>query len=381
MCNPSSGAEGYSFIMRSDGLIISHEDANLVGRTVVYSNIYSTKNAPAYNVTTLDGQKSIIVTTQAETLNERYNFDCCIISVLDYDYYFGTFDRVVIIVIAVSFIMLAVAVVLAVSMAHKITQPITSLSESINATAEPTKEHVSVLPEGDELKQLEYNYDRMLDRIYDLVEKNKRDMQLQRKLELDSLQMQINPHFLYNTLDAISWMAKIKKQPEIDKLVMNLAKFFRLSLHKGDKFITVDEELQIVKHYLEIDKIRFPDRVSVHYEIDESVLQYKTLKLILQPIVENCLKYAFPEGGGNLWIRAYGKDENLFFEVQDDGVGFEVPPDILSIKEEGTGGYGLVNVNERIKLQYGEDCGLTVISSDGNGVNVIVKIKNTTNEE
>ena len=162
-----------------------------------------------------------------------------------------------------------------------------------------------MLPDGDELVQLERNYDAMMDRIFELVEKNKEDMSRQRRLELESLQMQINPHFLYNTLDAISWMARIKKQPEIDRLVMNLAKFFRLFLHGGDKFVTVADEVGMVLSYLEIDKIRFPDRVTVHTEIDEDVKNLLTLKLILQPVIENSLKYAFAEKHGNQIGRAH----------------------------------------------------------------------------
>lgn len=375
MCNPASDGEGYSFIMRSDGYIISHIDADLVGKVIVYSDVYNPDAAPEYKTETLDGSKRIIVTSKPEYLNSRYGFHSCIVSVLDYKYYFGKMDTTLIIVLCVSFAMLVVSVVLAIIRARKISRPITLLSDSINATAEPTKTHNSVLREGDELVQLEKNYDDMMDRIFDLVERNKEDMQLQRKLELESLQMQINPHFLYNTLDAISWMARIKKQPEIDRLVMNLAKFFRLFLHGGDKFVRVSEEVEMVKSYLEIDAIRYPGRVTVHTEIADEVKDRSTLKLILQPIVENCLKYAFVSHNGNLYIRAYGEGEDIIFEVEDDGEGFEVPEDILNRQSTHEGGYGLKNVNERIRLQYGEGYGLTVTSQKGKGTKVIARLK------
>ncbi|MDE7439366.1 MAG: sensor histidine kinase [Clostridia bacterium] len=375
MCNPVSGSEGYSFIMRSDGYIISHIDTNLVGKVVVYSDVYNPEAAPEYKTETLDGSKRIIVTSKPELLNSRYAFHSCIVSVLDYKYYFGRMDTTLIIVLCVSFAMLVVSVVLAIIRARKISKPITLLSDSINATAEPTKNHISVLREGDELVQLEKNYDDMMDRIFDLVERNKEDMQLQRKLELESLQMQINPHFLYNTLDAISWMARIKKQPEIDRLVMNLAKFFRLFLHGGDKFVKVSEEVEMVQSYLEIDAIRYPGRVTVHTEIAEEVKDRQTLKLILQPIVENCLKYAFVTRNGNMYIRAYGEGEDIIFEVEDDGDGFEVPEDILNRPATREGGYGLKNVNERIRLQYGEGYGLEVTSEKGKGTKVKARLK------
>lgn len=375
MCNPVSGSEGYSFIMRSDGYIISHIDSSLVGKVIVYSDVYNPEAAPEYKTETLDGNKRIIVTSKSELLNSRYGFSSCIVSVLDYKYYFGKMDTTLIIVLGVSFGMLIVSVVLAVMRARKISKPITLLSESINATAEPTKIHVSVLSEGDELVQLEKNYDDMMDRIFDLVERNKEDMQLQRKLELESLQMQINPHFLYNTLDAISWMARIKKQPEIDRLVMNLAKFFRLFLHGGDKFVKVSDEVEMVKSYLEIDAIRYPGRVAVHTDIADDVKELQTLKLILQPLIENCLKYAYNTRNGNLYIRAYSKDGDLIFEVEDDGDGFDVPEDILTRPATREGGYGLKNVNERIRLQYGEGYGLTVTSEKGRGTCVRARLK------
>ncbi len=375
MCNPVSGEEGYSFIMRADGYIVSHVNGELVGKVIVYSDVYNPSAAPEYKTETLDGVKRIIVTSKPKLLNTRYAFNSCIVSVLDYKYYFGKMDTTLTIVLCVSFGMLTASVVLAIIRARKISKPITLLSESISATAEPTKNHVSVLKEGDELVQLEQNYDDMMDRIFDLVERNKEDMQLQRKLELESLQMQINPHFLYNTLDAISWMARIKKQPEIDRLVMNLAKFFRLFLHGGDKFVKVSEEVEMVKSYLEIDAVRYPGRVTVHTEIADGVKELLTLKLILQPIVENCLKYAFVTRNGNLFVRAYRENDDIIFEVEDDGDGFEVPEDILTRSATPSGGYGLKNVNERIRLQYGEGYGLTVTSEKGKGTCVKARLK------
>lgn len=374
MCNSASG-EGYSFIMGTDGYIISHFDKTLVGKSIVYSSVYNAESAPEYKIATIDGVKSIVIISKTESLNLRYRFNSYIISVLNYQYYFGGMERMVYILIGVSVGLFIVAGTLAVVRAKKISRPIRALSDNINSMEKTGEGKSSVLDSGDELKQLEKNYDAMLDRIFHLMEKSKSDMQLQRKLELDTLQMQINPHFLYNTLDAISWMAKIKKEPEIERLVMNLAKFFRLSLHKGDKFITVAEEIELVTRYLEIDKIRFPDRVKEHFEVDEEIYSCKTLKLVLQPLVENCLKYAFPEGNGNLWIRAYEKNDDLWFEVEDDGIGFEVSGDILTLKTEKDGGYGLVNVNERIKLQYGENYGLLVQSEIGKGTRIIARLK------
>ena len=376
MCNPSGGEEGYSFIMRSDGYIVSHPDSALAGMVVLYSDVYNPAGAPEYKTETLDGIKRIVVTGKTELLNSRYGFDCCIVSVLDYGYYFGDMEIMLIIVISVSVGVLAVAVVLAVHRARTISKPIKLLSDSINATAVPTGEpRPSVLESGDELIQLERNYDEMMKRIFDLVEKSREDMQLQRKLELESLQMQINPHFLYNTLDAISWMARIKKQTDIDKLVMNLAKFFRLFLHNGDRVVALSDEVEMVLSYLETYHVRYPGRVTAHTEIAADVADKQVVKLILQPIIENCVKYAFQEKNGNIYIRARAEGEDIVIEVEDDGAGFEVPDDLLTRPPKKEGGYGLKNVNERIRLQYGEGYGLSVCSQVGKGTVVTVRLK------
>lgn len=378
MCNPSSGAEGYSFIMRSDGYIVSHPDKNLTGKVIVYSDVYNPAAAPEYKKQTLDGVRTIIVTGIPQKLNTTYAFDCSIVSVLDYKYYFGYMDLILTVVMGVSAALLVVAVIISIYRAKKISEPIKLLSDSINATVDIAgASKQSVLQDGDELKQLERNYDAMMKRIYDLMEKSKDDMQRQRKLELESLQMQINPHFLYNTLDAISWMAKIKKQYEIDKLVMNLASFFRLFLHNGDLFVTVTDEVNMVQSYLEIDKIRYPGRVTVHTDIAPNVANQKVLKLILQPIIENCVKHAFAARNGNIYIEAYEDGNDIVLKVKDDGAGFDVPEDFFMTPSD-KGGYGLKNVNERIRLHYGADYGLSITSEKGKGTCVTARLKKFT---
>ncbi len=252
------------------------------------------------------------------------------------------------------------------------------MNRAINEVVETGTKSKRTAKAGDEIYQLEKNYDEMIRRIFQLMRENREEMETKRKLELDALQMQINPHFLYNTLDTVVWMAKIKKEPEIEHLVVNLARFFRLSLHKGDKFIKVEDEINILKHYLQIERIRFPDKVRVIFDVEEDMADYFVLKLVLQPIAENALKHAFPDQKGNLTIRGYADGNDIIFEVEDDGAGFNVPDDILANKRENQfaeGGYGLYNVNERIKLEYGERYGLTVTSKPGKGTKVVVRLE------
>lgn len=369
---------GYSFIAQSDGFIVSHDDKNFVGKTLIFDNLFSIKSEKSYQISLIDNVKRIIVVGIMPVLNGKYSLDCFLINVMDYDFYYKSFTEFTLILLYIAAGFLVVGIILAVIRAKKITRPVENLNATINDVIKTGKKSNKVAKEGDEIYQLEKNYDEMISRIFKLMQKNKEEMELQRTLELEALQMQINPHFLYNTLDAVVWMAKIKKEPEIENLVVNLAQFFRLSLHRGDKYITVEEELEIVKHYFQIEKIRFRDKADIVFEVDEDITKYKTLKLILQPAVENAFKYAFPETSGKITIQAYGYENDIIFKVIDNGVGFCVPEDILKLKKEkmsrGTG-YGIYNINERISLEYGQGYGLDIQSEVGEGTCVTMKIK------
>ena len=232
--------------------------------------------------------------------------------------------------------MLSISIVISIKASSSVAKPIKNLADKVdNFNPEKPEEYVlknevKKASTKDEIYMLEESYDAMIERIYELMEKNIKDMDEKRRLELDSLQQQINPHFLYNTLDAIAWMAKIKKEPEIEKLVMSLAKFFRISLHRGDTIITVGEEIELTQHYLEIQEIRFPNRFDITYDIDPNVKNYKTLKLLLQPVVENAIKYGMQEQSGTIVISVKKIDENIVYSVKDNGEGFDVPKDMLS---------------------------------------------------
>lgn len=373
-CLSSFGsAAGFSYIIRSDGYIFSHGDKDYVGKYYYYRNLYDLDGSSEMKELKMNGEKKIIIVSPMKTVAERYGFDFNLVSILDYKYYYGTFEILTWIIVAVMIAVFIAGVIVAVFRAKKLSKPVAELYSDIESTIRTGEKGKLKTNENDELFMLEEKYDEMITHIFDLMNKSREDAEIQRKLELEALQMQINPHFLYNTLDVVSWMAKIKKEPDIEKLAVFLAKFFRLSLHKGDKFITVGEELELTAYYLEIDKIRFPGKVNVKFETDESLVNYTVLKLILQPVVENAVKYAFVEKSGNLTVRTYLCDGDIVFEVEDDGIGFDVD-NVTAKKKSDLGGFGLKNVNERIKLEYGENYGLTVRSEPGKGTKVTVRI-------
>ena len=368
--------EGYSYIIRKDGYVFSHVDQDYVGKLYFYENIYELDGGSSLRTLQMGDEKKIVNVGPMQRLNERYGGEYYLVSILDYGHYYGTFDLLTWLLVGIMVTVFLVGVLVAVLRAKKLSKPIAELNANIEETIRTGRKGLWKPDEGDELYMLEEKYDEVITHLFRLIRKNREDAEVQRQLELEALQMQINPHFLYNTLDAVSWMARLKKEPEIEKLAVNLAKFFRLSLHKGDKFITVGEELELTAHFLEIDKIRFPDRVDVRFETDESLLNYSTLKLILQPIVENAVKYAFEDRKGHLIIRTKLVGGDIVFEVEDDGIGFDVSDDTVTHKKKSDlSGFGLKNVNERIKLEYGEAYGLEVFSRKGEGTKVTIRIQ------
>lgn len=226
-----------------------------------------------------------------------------------------------------------------------------------------------------EISDLESSFNKMVKEINDLIERNNIEKEKQRRAELVALQAQINPHFIYNALDAIAWYAKIEKQTYLADMVYELATFFRISLHKGDNIIKVSEEISHVESYIAIEQMRFPNVFDVEYKIQEDLLDAKMIKIVLQPIVENSIKHGFEnmDSGGKINITGF-VDENgdIIFEIEDNGQGMDFDPLCETSKK---GGYGIHNVNERIQLEYGKEYGLSYHSILGEGTLVKVRLK------
>lgn len=378
--NSISGDLGYSFLVKDDKYIVSHTDYEFIGATIFDADIFIIDKLPNYEIRTLNGEKAIIIVYKNQDFNNQYNLNWKIVSVISYKDLFHDIIKLNKYYFILGFIMMVLGTFISIKIAKLITLPMQNIIYGLrkfSATGKKVHFQRSIY---DELWELEKTYDDMVLKITELIERNKIEMEKQRELELLSLQMQINPHFLYNTLDAIAWIAKIKKQKEIEKLVLALAKFFRISLHKGDKFITVKEEIELVQNFIEIELIRFPDKFTISYNVEENVKNELTLKLIVQPIVENAIKHGLSQLDemGHLEINAYDIDEYIYFEVIDNGVGFEVPNNLFSNNKDKLskeGGYGLKNVDERIKLEYGNDCGISLSSKPNGGTKVVIKIK------
>ena len=376
ICEKTQFEFGETMLLSPDFCILGKSDGQDIGKSILESSKYDLEKDGVYR-TKIDGRKYMIVSTAVQ---DNYALDWYMVTQLDYKAFTKDYTVLKWILVGVAGVCFFLVLITSLILSHRTIAPINNLSRKISAIdfKKRANNPLFIGEDGDELYELEKSYDQMLNRLYQLMDQNKQNMEIQRKLEIDALQMQINPHFLYNTLDAIAWMAKIKKQPEIEKLTINLAKFFRLSLHKGDKYIYIVEETELIEHFLEIEKIRFPNTINYQCDLKDGTGSYKVIKLILQPIVENCIKHGFAgkDGVGTISIKAYSAGEDILIEVADNGCGFEVDNDFwLKPKKQVSGGFGLYNVNERIRLEYGDGYGLNVKSVIGEGTTVTVRIK------
>jgi len=231
----------------------------------------------------------------------------------------------------------------------------------------------------DEIGHLGNSVNNMIAEMDNLIQRLITEEQEKNQVELEVLHAQINPHFLYNTLNTIKWMAKIQGADTVSNAITALIKLLRVSITFGKDMIKLEEEIDYVKNYVIIQKLRFNDSFDIEYKVQEGCNKYKVPKLILQPIVENAIIYGADEIDNlTIDINAYQQDDKLIIEVSDNGPGIkdEVLKDILEVKKE-KGKFskvGLNNVEQRIKLYYGREYGLSITTEEGLGTKVIVTL-------
>ena len=234
------------------------------------------------------------------------------------------------------------------------------------------------IPHVDELDTLALNMNTMTEQIDVLIQKNIQEQENFQKAEMKALQAQITPHFLYNTFDTIIWLAEEKKTDEVVKITKAFSEFLRISLSRGHEWITIAQELDHIKNYLTIQKIRYADILNYDIQADDEILDYPIIKLVLQPLVENAIYHGIKNkrGRGHLTVTAGYTDEtkqSVTFCVTDDGAGFtderlqQVSSELSDSNidaEHLTSVYGLYNVNKKLKLYYGDKTDGLVIKSE-----------------
>ena len=263
-----------------------------------------------------------------------------------------------------------------------ITRPIRRLTQVTDQVAKGNLTVRSDVTGGLEARVLSDSMNTMIDKINELLEQVKTEQVRLRKAEFELLQSQINPHFLYNTLDAIVWLAEAGEQKKVVSMVGSLSDFFRISLNQGQDILDVREELQHVRSYLEIQQMRYQDILQYEICVPEELYSSRIPKITLQPLVENALYHGIKNKRGKGMIRIDGEmeDSDCILRITDNGRG--MTPERLGQVREGirnrnaceTEIYGLYNVNERIRLNFGEKYGITITSTYGEGTCVTVRL-------
>ena len=239
--------------------------------------------------------------------------------------------------------------------------------------------NVGILPSGkDEIGELTRTFNSMVTEIAMLLDEKYELGKEIKSMELKALQAQINPHFLYNTLDLIYWKAMWVNEKNIPELVRTLTQFYKLSLSKGEDIVSLENEIEHVKAYVYIQNARFKNGITLNVDIPETIYSCKIPKITLQPIVENSIIHGILErkgGKGRIKITGCSSENKTIIEVTDDGVGIPYEK-LISITETDcqnpSNGYGIRNINKRIKLLYGEEYGLSYTSQQGIGATVSI---------
>ena len=263
-----------------------------------------------------------------------------------------------------------------------ITRPILCLEKVTKQVAEGDLSVRAEVEDGVEVRALSESLNMMIDKINDLLEQVTTEQIRLRKAEFELLQAQINPHFLYNTLDTIIWLAESGEQKRVVAMVGSLSDFFRSTLSRGKDIVTLKEELQHVRSYLEIQQVRYQDILEYEIEVPEEMYACRLPKITIQPLVENALYHGIKNkrGVGRIRITCCREGNGCKLRVVDNGIGItgerlaQVRDGILNKVLTGKDIYGLYNVNERIRLNFGEDYGITIKSEYGEGTVVSVLV-------
>lgn len=284
--------------------------------------------------------------------------------------------------IAIGIIALMIAQLLVIIFTKSIIRPIQKLKKLMKKAQEGDLSVSFNAKYNDEIGELGNSFNTMVKEINNLISLVQIKEKKKRIAEMNVLQAQIKPHFMYNTLDTIRWMAEEHNEEDIVEIIESFTNLLRISLSKGREIITVEEEMKYIESYLIIQKIRYEDKLNYNIEFDKNMLNYKLIKLILQPLIENAIYHGIKEkrGAGKIDIIGKVKEDMLYFLICDNGKGIEeeLLRKINGMISDGKVddkkiGYGIFNVNERIKIMYGEKYGLNYKSTYGEGTIVEVR--------
>ena len=366
----------YVYLMAPDGEIIYHPKQNLI-----HMGLYEENNTEAagYEDTTVKenfhGEKRLVTVKTISYTGWK------LISVVPMkSFSMGMTGMRNLVVLLVALTVLAV-VILNQMVSARISKPLRRLNDSVKEWEAGNMNPDIYIGGSMEVEHLGKTLRSTVAQIRQLMDDIVVEQEEKRKSELDALQSQINPHFLYNTLDSIVWMITGERYDDAVFMITQLASLFRISLSKGKTVIKIEDEVKHARNYMNIQKIRYKNSFEVDFQIEEDILDGCIVKLVLQPLLENAIYYGmeFMDGEGEIHVRGYRKDKDVYLEVEDNGLGMpeEEAAELLNGKErphKHGSGVGLVNVHSRLKLRFGEAYGLVIHSCPDEGMMVQIHI-------
>ncbi|CDX04824.1 Sensor histidine kinase YesM [Desulfitobacterium hafniense] len=365
----SLGQEGYSYILNQSLQVVYHPNPQYFSQ--------KEKRLELIDMLEMEGKEL----SREYKLTHRYNLnnsDWVLVGVASLDGVRRMEAEIIIVLVVLGSVLLLAAFGSSAIYAGSVARPIRQLEKAMEEVEKGSLATEVGVVGSAEIASLSTHFLSMLDRIRELMQEIRNKEQFLRASELKTLYSQINPHFLYNTLDTIVWLAEFGNTERVISVSKAMARFFRLSLRGGSETTTVRDELDHVRQYLFIQKERYQDKLSYEIQAEDGLMDITIPKILLQPLVENAIYHGLRKmpGGGMIRITARkGEKEELFLAVEDNGGGFE---DAEKGKDPlRLGGVGLKNVAERIRLYYGEDYGLSIANRPGQGATIILRLKTT----
>jgi two-component system sensor histidine kinase YesM len=354
-------------------LFITDQDDTLVFSTMNQENEAYISQAKSNNATVMvEGKKFLVVRNRLETVD--WHVTCFIPT----EYINRDIYNLTAIVMGIALVSLLAVVIIVNLLVRTISNPIIALSGKMRRVKEGDFSVRVPVAVQDEIGVLSEVFNEMAERIDELIKTNYLANLRQKEAAIKSLQAQINPHFLYNTMESIRTLAVLNDDYDTARMIATLGSYLRFKLHGGSRWISLAEELENVRNYIAIMQMKYEWTIHLHTDIDTNLPRCRIIKLILQPIVENAILHGFNEheGDGFIWIQAKLDEGNLIIEVQDNGCGMDEQR-LLEIRgilqAQGTDdgeNIGLKNVHDRIRLEFGELFGLMIGSAPQNGTTV-----------
>jgi len=371
----NSGEVNYMYLIDRNGDIIYHPKQNLI-----YSELYSenSKQASTYedgvHTEKYMGKERIVVVKTVGYTGWK------LVSVIPKENLNKNWKQANTVWITLVAIDILVLIIVNQYLSTAITRPIHRLEKSVKNLDLQKPENIYI-GGSEEIQHLGSTIRYMVGQMRKLMDDVVHEQEQKRKNELDTLQSQINPHFLYNTLDSIIWMIECERYEEAVTMVTELASLFRISLSQGRTIITIKEEFQHAQNYSRIQQMRFKNKFEVNFLLDEELEKYLTIKLVIQPLLENAIYYGMEamDGDGEILVSGYQVNGDIYIDVVDNGIGMS-PEQVEKLLTDGNyerkrgSGIGLKNVDQRIKLYFGEQYGLQIKSEADVGTKVTIHL-------